>query len=120
LARARAGNCSTYTCYKGGPGVPPEGMDTAGCPLYSHPAQLTDNKDCTLCMSCLKACPHHSVELRLRPPGVDLVWALHKASVSEVSLMFLLLGAGVSVRDCHGFLGSLGSQVNDTVHPCIC
>lgn len=54
----RAGNCTTYHCYKGGPAEAPEGLETGGCPLYSHPAQLTDNRNCVLCMVCLKACPH--------------------------------------------------------------
>ncbi len=35
-----------------------------GCPLHSHPAQLQDNQACTLCMECLKACPHKSVQFR--------------------------------------------------------
>jgi polyferredoxin len=57
------GNCSTYHCYKGGPAEPPQGLETNGCPLYSHPAQLTDNRNCVLCMECDKvgrnprACP---------------------------------------------------------------
>jgi polyferredoxin len=45
-------------------------------------------------MDCLKACPHTSVEFNLRPPGVDL-WTTHKPAVSEVALMFMLLGGGV-------------------------
>ena len=35
-----AGTCSTYHCYKGGPDEPPEGQETGGCPVYSHPAQV--------------------------------------------------------------------------------
>ena len=50
-----AGNCSTYHCYKGGPEEPPAGLETAGCPVYSHPAQLVDNRNCVLCMTCDKA-----------------------------------------------------------------
>jgi transcriptional regulator with AAA-type ATPase domain len=42
--------CTTYQCYKGGPRKG-EGMETNGCPLYSHPAQLEDNRDCVLCMT---------------------------------------------------------------------
>ena len=30
------------------------GQETSGCPLYSHPAHLADNRDCVLCMICLK------------------------------------------------------------------
>lgn len=84
-------SCTTYQCYKGGP-EKGEGMETNGCPLYSHPAQLEDNKDCVLCMTCLKACPHRSVEFNLRPPGVEL-WTTHVPHTYEVALLLLLLGA---------------------------
>lgn len=92
--RAQQGTCSaectTYQCYKGGP-EKGEGMETNGCPVYSHPAQLQDNKDCVLCMTCLKACPHRSVELNLRPPAIEL-WTTHTPRASEVALLLLLLG----------------------------
>ena len=92
--RAQQGTCSaectTYQCYKGGP-QKGEGMETGGCPLYSHPAQLEDNRDCVLCMTCLKACPHRSVELNLRPPGIEL-WTTHVPRSYEVALLLLLLG----------------------------
>ncbi|MEL7071220.1 MAG: 4Fe-4S binding protein [Cyanobacteria bacterium J06581_3] len=83
--------CNTYHCYKGGP-AEGEGQKTAGCPVYSHPAQLSDNRNCVLCMTCLKACPHQSVALNLRPPGVAL-WTSHTTSGYEVALLLLLLGA---------------------------
>ncbi|NJO39721.1 MAG: sigma 54-interacting transcriptional regulator [Cyanobacteria bacterium CRU_2_1] len=86
-----AATCTTYQCYKGGP-QKGEGMETGGCPLYSHPAQLQDNRDCVLCMTCLKACPHRSVEFNLRPPGIEL-WTSHTPSHHEVALLFLLFGA---------------------------
>jgi transcriptional regulator with AAA-type ATPase domain/NAD-dependent dihydropyrimidine dehydrogenase PreA subunit len=93
--RAQQGTCSatctTYQCYKGGP-QKGEGLETNGCPLYSHPAQLEDNRDCVLCMTCLKACPHRSVEINLRPPGIEL-WTTHTPSYYEVCLLFLLWGA---------------------------
>eukprot|EP00884_Botryococcus_braunii_P003593 jgi/Botrbrau1/13234/Bobra.0199s0007.1 len=87
-----AASCNTYSCLKGGAGVGEEGMDTFGCPLHSHPAQLHDNRNCVMCMECVKACSNRSVEVRLRPPGVDL-WSGHKQSASELALMFMLLGA---------------------------
>jgi transcriptional regulator with AAA-type ATPase domain/NAD-dependent dihydropyrimidine dehydrogenase PreA subunit len=83
--------CSTYQCYKGGP-EKGEGLETEGCPLYSHPAQLEDNRDCVLCMTCLKACPHRSVELNLRPLAIEL-WTTHVPRSYEVALLLLLLGA---------------------------
>jgi transcriptional regulator with AAA-type ATPase domain/NAD-dependent dihydropyrimidine dehydrogenase PreA subunit len=85
-----AATCTTYQCYKGGP-QKGEGQETGGCPIYSHPAQLQDNRDCVLCMTCLKACPHRSVELNLRPPGIEL-WTTHTPSYHEVALLFLLFG----------------------------
>ncbi len=92
--RAQQGTCSaectTYQCYKGGP-QKGEGLETMGCPLYSHPAQLHDNRDCVLCMTCLKACPHRSVEVNLRPPGIEL-WTTHIPRTYEVALLLLLLG----------------------------
>lgn len=93
--RAKRGVCSatctTYQCYKGGP-EKGEGQETNGCPVYSHPAQLVDNRNCVLCMTCLQACPHRSVELNLRPPAIEL-WTTHLATRSEASLLLLLLGA---------------------------
>jgi len=46
---------------------------------------------------CMQACPHDSVELRLRPPGIDL-WTSHKPMAAEVALQFTLLGAGMLPR----------------------
>ncbi len=88
-----AASCDTYQCYKGGPALG-EGQATGGCPVYSHPAQLSDNRNCVLCMTCLKACPHRSVELNLRPPAIEL-WTSHEPTAYEVCLLFLLLGAVV-------------------------
>jgi len=93
--RAQQGTCSaectTYQCYKGGV-QKGEGQETNGCPLYSHPAQMQDNRDCVLCMTCLKACPHRSVTFNLRPPAIEL-WTTHQPRTYEVALLFLLLNA---------------------------
>jgi polyferredoxin len=103
--------CTTYQCYKGGP-QKGEGMETNGCPLYSHPAQLEDNKDCVLCMTCLKACPHRSVEFNLRPPGIEL-WTTHVPHSYEVALLLLLLG-GVYLHRLPELQSSLGLQLDLT------
>jgi polyferredoxin len=107
-----SGSCSTYGCYKG-QGRPsqwwsptnrkpvpvvvaPEGLADPGCPVGSHPAQLTDNRACVLCGQCAKACPHRSVEFRFRPPAIDL-WAApgsrHTPLEFEASMLLMLLGA---------------------------
>ena len=91
--------CSTFGCYKGSgvtpvtfaDALPQEGQATGGCPLYSHPAQLADNRDCVLCMTCLKACPNRSVQLNLRFPSADLL-DNHQGSGAEAALLLILLG----------------------------
>jgi transcriptional regulator with AAA-type ATPase domain/NAD-dependent dihydropyrimidine dehydrogenase PreA subunit len=103
--------CTTYQCYKGGP-EKGEGMETDGCPLYSHPAQLEDNRDCVLCMTCLKACPHRSVEFNLRPPGIEL-WTTHVPHNYEVALLLLLLG-GIYLHRLPELQALLGLQLDLT------
>ncbi|MDB9447241.1 sigma 54-interacting transcriptional regulator [Anabaena sp. CS-542/02] len=101
--------CTTYQCYKGGL-QKGEGMETNGCPLYSHPAQLLDNRDCVLCMTCLKACPHRSVEFNLRLPAVEL-WTTHTPRSYEVALLCLLLG-GVYLHRLPELQSWLGLQID--------
>ena len=73
--RAQVGTCSgsysSYACFKGG-AADGEGLETAGCPLGTHPAHLHDNRNCVLCLTCAQACPHRSVQLALRPPAADI------------------------------------------------
>lgn len=116
--RAEQGTCSaecnTFHCYKGGPREG-EGLETNGCPLYSHPAQLEDNRDCVLCMTCLKACPHRSVEVNLRPPAIEL-WTTHVERSYEVALLFLLFG-GIflhRLQEFNNWLGLWGFNVDLT------
>lgn len=106
--------CRTFGCYKGsGPtpvtftdALPSEGQATGGCPLYSHPAQLQDNRDCMLCMTCLKACPNRSAQLNLRFPASDLL-DQHRPSWAEAALLLLLLG-GVLMHHAPKILGWVG------------
>lgn len=106
--------CNTFGCYKGSTAtpvefanaLPTEGQATDGCPLYSHPAQLQDNRDCVLCMTCLKACPNRSVQLNLRFPASDLL-ENHQGNWPEVALLLLLFG-GVFMHHDHQILGWFG------------
>ena len=108
--------CSTFGCYKGSDAtpvsfenpLPNEGQATGGCPLYSHPAQLPDNRDCVLCMTCLKACPHRSVQVNLRFPATDLL-ENHQGFWAEAALMLLLFG-GVFMHYSDRVLGWFGIE----------
>ena len=106
--------CNTFGCYKGGEitpvsftnALPTEGQATGGCPLYSHPAQLSDNRDCVFCMSCLKACPNRSVQLNFRFPAADLL-ENHHGFAAEVALLLLLFG-GVLMHHSQKILSWFG------------
>ena len=99
-----SGSCSSYACFKGG-AADGEGLETDGCPLGSHPAHLSDNRNCVLCMSCVQACPNRSPQLRLRPPAADLQPNMHTPS-SERGLILVLAG-GICLHHWHRLLGWL-------------
>lgn len=106
--------CHTFGCYQGGEAtpvnfpdaLPTEGQATGGCPLYSHPAQLLDNRDCMFCMTYLKACPNRSGQLNLRAPAADL-FENHKGFLAEIALLLLLFG-GVFLHCSRQILAGLG------------
>ena len=85
-----AGSCSSYACFKGGP-AEGEGLATAGCPLGTHPAHLSSTRNCVLCMVCVQACPHRSLQLSLRPLAADLQRDLDEPD-AEVGLLLVLAG----------------------------
>ena len=99
-----SGSCSSYACFKGGP-ADGEGLATQGCPLGTHPAHLTDNRNCVLCMTCTQACPNRSVQLRLRPPAADLQRTM-QAPDGERGLILVLAG-GICLHHWQRLLGWL-------------
>ncbi|MFO0104276.1 MAG: 4Fe-4S binding protein, partial [Cyanobium sp.] len=99
-----SGSCSSYACFKGGP-AEGEGLATAGCPLGTHPAHLDDNRNCVLCFSCAAACPHRSVQLRLRPPAADLQRDMDPPD-GEGGLILVLAG-GICLHQGQRLLGWL-------------
>ncbi|MEB3244183.1 MAG: sigma 54-interacting transcriptional regulator [Cyanobacteriota bacterium] len=98
------GSCSSYACFKGGP-AEGEGLATEGCPLGTHPAHLNDNRNCVLCLTCARACPHRSVQVRLRPPGADLQRDSDPPD-GEAGLILVLAG-GVCLHHWQRLLGWL-------------
>jgi polyferredoxin len=99
-----SGSCSSYACFKGGP-AEGEGLATAGCPLGTHPAHLADNRNCVLCFTCAAACPHRSVQLRLRPPAADLQRDMDPPA-GEAGLILVLAG-GICLHNWQRLLGWL-------------
>ncbi len=70
-------------------------------PTLWHQHCLTAHHHCFTCS--VSHCPHENVELRLRPPGIDL-WTTHQPSTAEACMLFLVMGAGEGARRCclHG------------------
>ncbi len=99
-----SGSCSSYACFKGGP-ADGEGLASEGCPLGTHPAHLSDNRNCVLCMTCTQACPNRSVQLRLRPPAADLQRTM-QAPDGERGLILVLAG-GICLHHWQRLLGWL-------------
>ena len=99
-----SGSCSSYACFKGGP-ADGEGLASEGCPLGTHPAHLSDNRNCVLCMTCTQACPNRSVQLRLRPPAADLQRNM-QAPEGERGLILVLAG-GICLHHWQRLLGWL-------------
>ncbi len=77
------GSCATRDCiaghgdpqlsglqFSGGPATEPF---QRGCELHLFLPEKQGNMDCTLCMDCVKACPHDNVGLWVQPPARDLV-----------------------------------------------
>ncbi len=56
--------CVSFECYKGTNLGDP-------CPMTKGPFTLTSNHECILCGNCVKSCPHESIQLNLRPPGLE-------------------------------------------------
>ena len=98
------GSCSSYACFKGGP-ADGEGLASQGCPLGTHPAHLSDNRNCVLCLTCAQACPNRSVQLRLRPPAADLQPRMQPPD-GERGLILVLAG-GICLHHWKRLLGWL-------------
>jgi cytochrome c oxidase assembly factor CtaG/ferredoxin len=79
------GTCSTRDCIAGhgpvaghGDPRPATKLENTvayqrGCELHLFLPEKQGNMDCTLCMDCVKACPHDNVGLFFQPPALDLV-----------------------------------------------
>ncbi len=59
-------SCATRDCIRGRDSIP-------GCELYLFQPRKRGNMDCTYCLDCIHACPHHNIGIKGRVPGVELV-----------------------------------------------
>lgn len=76
--------CQGHACYKGDATVP-------GCPMSQHVMFVDSNKDCVLCLNCVRLCPNGSPQLNLRIPARE-IWTTMMARPQAASFVALLLG----------------------------
>ncbi len=69
---ATCGSCSTRDCIAGHGERQAPGFQR-GCELHLFQPEKQGNMDCTLCLDCVKACPHDNVGLFVQPPARELV-----------------------------------------------
>jgi cytochrome c oxidase assembly factor CtaG/polyferredoxin len=72
------GSCTTHDCIAGNP-------QQRGCELQLYMPQKVGNMDCTLCMDCVKACPHDNIGLVVGSPLRDLLRDPVRSSVGKFS-----------------------------------
>ncbi len=66
---ATCDSCSTRDCIAGHQAPRPQ----KGCELNLFMPAKQGNLDCTLCMDCVKACPHDNIGLFVQVPAAELV-----------------------------------------------
>lgn len=76
--------CKGHSCYKGEVHIP-------GCPMFQHVMFVDSNRDCVLCLNCVKLCPNGSPQLNVRIPAREL-WTSISARPEVARLVVLLLG----------------------------
>jgi cytochrome c oxidase assembly factor CtaG/Fe-S-cluster-containing hydrogenase component 2 len=89
-SQSTCSSCSTRDCIRGN-------ETQRGCELQLYLPTKQGNMDCTLCMDCVKACPHDNIALRVLPPMRDLVEDPRRSSLRrfsrrlDIAVMVLLL-----------------------------
>jgi cytochrome c oxidase assembly factor CtaG/ferredoxin len=76
-SQSTCSSCSTHDCIRGN-------TQQRGCELDLYLPQKLGNLDCTLCMDCVKACPHENVGIFARPLTRDILAAGPRSSIRHL------------------------------------
>ncbi len=71
-------SCKTFDCIKGN-------ATARGCELDLFVPKKVGNFDCTLCLDCVKACPHDNIVLKSVMPGVTLLNNAYRSSIGRLA-----------------------------------
>jgi ferredoxin len=77
-------SCRTSDCIKGSPATPAHGR-RRGCELGLFLPMKVGNMDCTLCLDCVRACPHDNIGLMTRVPGAELLAAQRRSGIGRLA-----------------------------------
>ena len=77
-SQATCAGCTTHDCIVGN-------LHQRGCELQLYMPQKAGNMDCTLCMDCVKACPHDNIGLFAIPPVRDVLRDPVRSSIGRFS-----------------------------------
>ncbi len=77
-SKSVCGGCTTHDCIAGN-------QRQRGCELDLFIPTKVGNMDCTLCMDCVKACPHDNIGLFAQAPGSDLLRDPPRSGVRRLS-----------------------------------
>ncbi len=116
-------DCSTRNCIAG---TPEPARQQRGCELNLFMPLKAGGVDCTLCMDCVKACPHDNIGLYVLPPAHELLRPLpvdpQRSSVGRYSdrpdlaaVALVLVGGGfasaaIMVRPVSERLAAVGGE----------
>lgn len=71
-------SCQTYDCIRGN-------SQARGCELLLFQPKKVGNMDCTFCLDCVNACPHHNVALIRTAPASTLTIDPYRSSLGRLS-----------------------------------
>jgi len=75
-----------------------------GCGLELFVPQVKSNLECTMCLDCVRACPHDNVALEIRAPGRELWRRGAWPKRWDVSLLVIML-AFMGMSNAFGMVG---------------
>lgn len=76
-SRAICDSCATHDCIRGN-------AHQRGCELELYLPEKRSNADCTLCMDCVKACPHDNIGILLRGMTDDVLSSARTSSLGRL------------------------------------
>jgi len=83
LSTCRA--CRTFDCIKGRySAAEPIRLIQRGCELGLFLPAKVGNLECTLCLDCVRACPHDNIALTTRVPGVEWLESGRRSVIGRV------------------------------------